>query len=88
MSTSFFYRKFSCYVLHGRDIGVWGGAGKVFYMRTESNHPPPVEIDCRQFLRNNPNPPKSTVGSFYAVFKQHKLFTNREAKPCQNRPKN
>lgn len=52
MSTSFFYRKFSCYVLHGRDIGVGGGAGKVFYRRTASNHPPPAEIDCRQFLSN------------------------------------
>ena len=52
MSASFFYRKFSCYVLHGRDIGVGGGAGKVFYGGTASNHPPPVEIDCRQFLRS------------------------------------
>lgn len=51
MSTSFLYRKFSCYVLHGRDIGGRGGAGKVFYRGTESNHPPPAKSHFRQFLR-------------------------------------
>ena len=83
MSTSFFYRKFSCYVLHGREIGGRGGAGKVFYRETESNHPPPVEIDCRQFLCNNPHPPNPTLGSFCVSQTFHKQRNPTRSNPSQ-----
>ena len=52
MSASFFYGKFLCYVLHGRDIAVGVVPERSF-------------IGARQAII--PHPPKATVGSFYAI---------------------